>query len=95
MSTPDDPPSSHRYSGGQMVMIGIGVILLLPGACSLIFMLLMFSELRRGDPYIAAVASVWVVCFFASAAGGALIYVARKDARAAASGLEPDGNPRP
>ena len=66
-------------------MLVIGAILVLPGVCSLLFMIGMASELARGDPYVQAFAGLWVVCFFISAVGIALIYVARKDARAEAN----------
>ena len=57
---------------------------MLPGVCSLLFMIGMASDLARGDPIVQAIAGVWIICFFISAGGAALIYVARKDARAAA-----------
>ena len=53
--------------------------------CSLLFMIGMASELAQGNPYAGAFAGLWIVCFFLSAVGIALIYAARKDARAAAA----------
>ena len=83
MSDPNTPQPVHpRYTGGQIAMLVIGTILVLPGVCSLLFMIGMASELARGDPYVGAFAGVWIICFFISAGGAALIYVARKDARA-------------
>jgi hypothetical protein len=83
MSTPDNSPAPARYTGLQIAMTVIGVILLLPGLCSLFFMISMASEIRTSDPIVQLVISVWVVCFFVSAIGVALIYMARKDARKA------------
>ena len=96
MSDPLTPqPVRPRYTGGQIAMLVIGTILVLPGVCSLLFMIGMASELARGDPYVGAFAGVWIICFFISAGGAALIYVARKDARAAASAPGADAGPPP
>jgi hypothetical protein len=96
MSEPNMPQSVQpRYTGGQIAMLVIGAIMLIPGACSLLFLIGMASDLARGDPIVQAIAGVWIVCFFISAAGVALIYVARKDRRAAANMPAPDGNPPP
>jgi len=81
MSVPQTPP---RYSGWQIAMLGIGAILVLPGVCSLLFMIGMASEVARGDPYVGAIVGLWIVCFAISAIGVALIYAARRGARAAA-----------
>jgi hypothetical protein len=84
-SPPDNSPSPEqpRYTGLQIAMTVVGVILLLPGLCSLFFMVSMASEIRTSDPIVQMVISVWVVCFFVSSIGIALIHVARKDARKA------------
>ena len=76
------PTTRPRYTGGQIAMLVIGIILLLPGVCSLLFMIGLASEVARGDPYVGAVVGLWIICFFISAAGIALIYLARKAARA-------------
>ena len=56
MSDPNAPqPVRPRYTGGQIAMLVIGTILLLPGVCSLLFMIGMASELARGDPIVAGV----------------------------------------
>ena len=93
MSEQVPPSTPSRYTGGQIAMLVIGAIMLIPGACSLLFLIGMASDLARGDPIVQAIAWVWIVCFFISAAGVALIHVARKDARAAASKSQSDGNP--
>ena len=83
MSDPNTPqPVQPRYTGWQIAMLVIGIILLLPGVCSLLFMIGLASEVARGDPYVGAVVGLWIICFFISAAGIALIYLARKAARA-------------
>jgi hypothetical protein len=79
----------------QIAMLVVGVILLLPGVCSLFFLIGMASEVARGDPIAQAIAVLWVVCFAISAGGVALIYVARKDARVAASAPTSEGTPPP
>ena len=66
------------------------------GVCSLLFMIGMASDVARGDPYVGAVVGLWIICFFISAAGIALIYVARKRARAAATAKPgAEGSPPP
>jgi hypothetical protein len=64
-------------------MLLVGVILLLPGLCSLLFMLTMISEIGIGGPIGEAIIVLWIVCFFVSAIGIALIYAAHKDAKKA------------
>lgn len=87
MSTnlPDNspPPESPRYTGGQIAMMVIGVLLLLPGLCSLFFMISSASEIRPSDPIVQMIIAVWLVCFMISAVGIFLIYAARKEARKA------------
>ena len=96
MSDPNAPqPVQPRYTGGQIAMLVIGGIMLIPGACSLLFMPIMAPELGRGNPYVGAFVGLWVLCFFISVPGIALIYVARKDARAAANKPDRAGNPPP
>jgi hypothetical protein len=74
-------PQPPRYTGGQIVMTVFGVILLLPGLCSLLFMLTMASELSFKEAIGGTIVTVWIVCFAISAVGVALVYAARKDAR--------------
>jgi len=96
MSDPGAVPTTQpRYTGGQIAMLVIGVILLLPGLCSLFFLIGMASDLARGDPYIGAVVVLWIICFLISAGGVALIYLARKNVRAAAGGPGAGGGPPP
>ena len=96
MSDPGAVPTTQpRYTGGQIAMLVIGVILLLPGLCSLFFLIAMASDLARGDPYIGAVVVLWIICFLISAGGVALIYLARKNVRAAAGAPGAGGGPPP
>jgi hypothetical protein len=96
MSEQMPPSTPPRYTGGQIAMLVIGIILLLPGVCSLLFMIGMASDVARGDPYVGAVVGLWIICFLISAAGIALIYVARKRARAAATAKPgAEGSPPP
>jgi apolipoprotein N-acyltransferase len=56
------------------------------------------SNLSTIDPvaHVGAVVGLWIICFFISAAGIALIYVARKRARAAATAKPgAEGSPPP
>lgn len=81
MSTSDIPPVQRRYSAGLIILIVIGVILLLPGVCSLVFMSQMAGEVRWGDPITQMVLTLWVISFAIAALGIVLIVVAHKRAR--------------
>jgi hypothetical protein len=85
MSEQVPPPMPPRYTGGQIAMVVIGVILLLPGLCSLGFLIVMMPDLLRGNTIAKAIAPLWIICFLVSAGGIALIYLARKAARAGAA----------
>jgi len=83
MSPPELPPPLRHYSGGQIALIVIGIILILPGACSLVFMSQMAGEVRWSDPYAQLFITLWAICFAVSAIGVVLIVVARRRAGAA------------
>lgn len=85
MSEPDAPPPTLQHTGGEIAMILIGVLLLLPGLCSLVMALGSMSDWRSGDPILQAVAVFWVLCFIVSGVGIALIWLARRNARRRAS----------
>ena len=81
---PSSVPPPRRYSGGQIFMIVVGVILLLPGICSLFFFVVLSGDLFKSggrDPYLEPVIVLWLICFAISAGGVALILWARKRAR--------------
>jgi hypothetical protein len=75
------PGGAPRYTVGQIVMTVLGVILLLPGLCSLLFIISMAGEIRMSDPIVQLIVGLWVICFLVSAGGVALLYAARKGAR--------------
>jgi len=83
MSPPELPPPLRHYSAGQIVLIVIGIILMLPGACSLVFMAQMAGEVRWSDAISQMIITLWAICFAVSAIGVVLIVVARKRAGAA------------
>jgi len=65
-------------------MIIIGIILLLPGLCSLGFIAGMAPELNSksfNDPIAQMIFTLWGICFAVSALGIVLIVVANKRAR--------------
>jgi hypothetical protein len=90
MSDPDQGPP--RYTGGQVAMIILGSIMLLPGACALVFFVGGMWEtvstvwkgqsLGRMDAIMQMVVMVWAISLVITAAGVALIVVARRRARA-------------
>lgn len=82
MTAPEiPPPVQRRYSAGQIALIVIGIILLLPGACAVFFLIGMANEIRLSDPITQMVLVLWAFCFAVSAIGIWLIVVARKRAR--------------
>jgi hypothetical protein len=86
MSAPEAPGSApaRKYSGGQIAMIVIGIILLLPGLCSVLFAIGMRPELNAksfSDPIAQMIFTLWGICLAVSALGIVLIVVARKRAR--------------
>jgi hypothetical protein len=80
IGNPSEPP---RYTGGQIAMTVFGVIMLLPGLCSLLFVVSMISELSFKEPMGSTIVTVWIICFAISAVGAALIYAARRGDRKA------------
>ena len=85
MSEPDNPSPILQHTGGEIAMILIGVVLLLPGLCSLVLALGSISEWRSNDPILQALMGLWALCFVVSGVGIALIWLARRKARARAS----------
>ena len=73
--------STLQHTGGEIAMILIGVVLLLPGLCSLVLALGSISDWRSSDPIMQALAVFWVLCFVVSGVGIALIWLARRNAR--------------
>lgn len=73
-TSPSEPP---RYTWVQIAMVVIGVILLLPGLCSLFAMIGMMPW-NLSDPFFSMVATIWVICLLISAGGAWMIYAARK-----------------
>ena len=67
---PPAPPQRPQGIGGCMVafLVIVGIVLLLPGICSLIFMAVALPGGRVGD-----IAGFWVVSFVISAFGIAAI----------------------
>jgi hypothetical protein len=80
MSAPETPAPrpAPKFSGGQIAMIIVGLILLLPGVCSLVFVAGMASEIRLHDPIAQMIMVLWAICFAVSAVGILLIVLARK-----------------
>ena len=83
MSEPDNPSPSPtlQHTGGEIAMILIGVVLLLPGLCSLVLAVGSISEWRSGDPILQGLIGLWVLCFLVSGVGIGLIWLARRNAR--------------
>jgi uncharacterized membrane protein HdeD (DUF308 family) len=79
MSEPNTagPSEQPRYTWGQITVIAIGVILLLPGLCSL-FVMVSMVPWNISDPFFSLVATVWMFGLLISAGGAWMIYAARK-----------------
>ena len=73
------PPPATRPSGCLAPLLGlVGIVLLLPGICSLLFMISSWS----GDEMARGWGGIWVITFVIAAGGIALIrYALRNSAR--------------
>jgi hypothetical protein len=78
-----------RYTGGQVAIIILGAIMLLPGLCTLVYVAGgTWDVMSRGqgfnwsDPIMQMVVTVWAISLVITAAGVALIVAARRRARA-------------
>jgi len=87
MTEPAAPPPvqaiDRHYSAGLIALIVIGCILLLPGVCSILFIVGMAPDLNSksfADPFAQLIFALWAVCFVVSAIGVALIVAARRRA---------------
>jgi len=81
----DQPPvqpsgqQSHRNPFVTALLIFIGIILLLPGLCSLIFSALTLSQgglFGPGSGFDSPIVILWLICLLISAGGVALIMFA-------------------
>ena len=84
---PTPPPQPARRSQTlTVIMLVLGVLLLLPGACALYFaggFLItegadIIRDIRRGDPIMTMVMVLWVICILISLFGIWLIRRARR-----------------
>jgi len=73
MSEPEAQPP--RRTGAQAVLTLLGVVLLLPGLCSLL--LTMIQEMRQGDSRMADFATIWIITFIISGVGIYLVMTSR------------------
>lgn len=78
---PPKPTPTLQHTGGEIAMILVGLVLLLPGLCSLILAIGSMPEWGKGDPILRALMGLWVLCFAVSGGGIALIWLARRNAR--------------
>jgi hypothetical protein len=67
---PPPPPPPRRHPVATALLVFIGIILLLPGLCSLVFM-----SMGGG---MGEFAGLWVVCFVISAGGVLMLYAASR-----------------
>ena len=74
-------PVVRHYSGGLTALMVIGLILLLPGVCALVFVLGMIKGIQLGDAISQLIVTIWAICFAVSSIGVLLIVLARKWAR--------------
>ena len=83
-----DPGNLPRFVAGysavrQFILTGIGILLLAPGGCSLVFIVgEIVQRIRRGrfDEFVELAVVVWVVSFVISILGILLIRFARRSA---------------
>ncbi len=75
MSEPETQPPRATAAQGALTLLG--VVLLLPGLCSLLTMLTMIQEMRQGDSRMADFATIWIVTFIISGGGICLVMTSR------------------
>ena len=73
-----EPEAQPRRTGAHIGLTLLGVVLLLPGLCSLLTMLTMIQEMRDGDSRMGGFAGLWITTFFISAAGIWPMVIVRK-----------------
>jgi len=83
VSMPDTSPPAPHYTAGQIALIVFGVLLLLPGACSLLFAFGMILDILKGyfPSDFGLIFTLWLFTFAISALGIFMIRTARKGAR--------------
>jgi hypothetical protein len=82
------PPPRLLYTAGTTLMSIVGAILLVPGACALLFVPSVFT-----DPYVQFFAPVIVVSFLISGGGIWMMVAARRRALRAAQETLRNGAP--
>ena len=83
-----DHEGAPHYTRGQLAMLLLGAIMLLPGVCALVFFVgAMWEMVSKGqsfgrmDGIMQMILVVWVISLAIAAAGIALIFAARRRAR--------------
>jgi hypothetical protein len=77
------PPPSKRNSLGSVLMVLLGIVLILPGMCTLIFVGSFAITDPRGlfnsrDPYMSMAWVLWLICLAVAAVGILLIRYATR-----------------
>jgi hypothetical protein len=77
------PRASRRNSVGSVLMILLGIVLILPGVCSLYFLATFAivepqNLLKFNDPIQGGVWLLWIVCFGVASIGILLLRVASR-----------------
>jgi len=72
-NTPDSKPSLARLSPAAVILLILGILLLTPGICALIFIPEYTSS---PDPIPDSIMQAWIISFIISAVGIALIVYA-------------------
>jgi hypothetical protein len=84
MSDPAPIPLVAKYAIiRQIILMGVGIALLIPGGCSLVVVALVAAQwLQSGrlDEFVGLAAIVWVFCFAISAMGVVVIRAAWRGA---------------
>ena len=75
-----------QHDGVTMTLVAVGVLLLLPGACSLLFAVQVIAEgdfirLAARDPYFQIVLVLWAICLVITLGGALLIRYALRRAK--------------
>jgi len=83
MSSPDQQP----MSAVNALLLALGILLLLPGVCTVFFAAQAIAEgdfirLATRDPYFQFVLFIWGICLAVALCGGLLVWYALRRSRA-------------
>lgn len=84
---PFSPPPDGPFAGltvGQQLVMGLGILMLLPGGCALFFIVTLITQSGLKafkDTYVVAFVPLMILCLLFSAGGVWIVVAVRRKAR--------------